>query len=108
SPRVSNTLSNVSSQRSVSMDNEEKLQKEEFDKIFKEVEQLGTSQMSWKKRKEIETQKMIALGSKPKKGQKMPIAVGRNIKRKRDRLEEKKLQDVCMIVTRFFSFEPTQ
>ncbi|KAI5055106.1 hypothetical protein GOP47_0030251 [Adiantum capillus-veneris] len=45
------------------------------------------------KRKEIETQKMIALGSKPKKGQKMPIAVGRNIKRKRDRLEEKKLQD---------------
>ncbi|KAI5055352.1 hypothetical protein GOP47_0030497 [Adiantum capillus-veneris] len=36
---------------------------------------------------------MIALGSKPKKGQKMPIAVGRNIKRKRDRLEEKKLQD---------------
>lgn len=93
SPRVSDTLSQVATQRSSSMDNEERLHKQEFEKIFKEVEQLGTSQMSWKKRKAIETQKIIALGAKPKKGHKMPIAMGRNIKRKREKLEEQKLQE---------------
>lgn len=93
SPRVSNTLSNVTAQQSVSMDNEERLHKKEFDKIFKEVEQLGTSQMSWKKRKGIEMQKMIELGAKPEKGHRMPIDMGRNIKRKRERLEEQKLQE---------------
>ncbi|MCO5558916.1 hypothetical protein L7F22_012506 [Adiantum nelumboides] len=93
SPRVSNTLSNATARRSVSMDDEEKLQKEEFEQIFKEVQKLGTSQMSWKKRKEIETQKIVSLGAKPEKGQKMPVAMGRNIKRKRERMEEQKRQD---------------
>ncbi|MCO5605904.1 hypothetical protein L7F22_060090 [Adiantum nelumboides] len=93
SPRVSNTLSNAAARRSVSMDDEEKLQEEEFKQIFKEVEKLGTSQMSWKKRKEIETQKIVSLGAKPEKGQKMPVAMGRNIKRKRERMEEQKRQD---------------
>eukprot|EP00250_Pteridium_aquilinum_P021590 c25169_g1_i1 orf=589-1185(-) len=93
SPRVSNTLSNMAAQQSVSMDNVERLHKKEFDKIFKEVEQLGTSQMSWKKRKTIEMQKMIELGAKPEKGHRMPIEMGRNINRKRERLEELRLQE---------------
>ncbi|KAH6557579.1 hypothetical protein KP509_1Z106300 [Ceratopteris richardii] len=49
--------------------------------------------MSWKKRKEIEVQKRVALGAKPEKGHRMPISMGLSIKRKRERLEEQKLQE---------------
>eukprot|EP00252_Welwitschia_mirabilis_P021674 TRINITY_DN561_c0_g1_i10.p1 TRINITY_DN561_c0_g1~~TRINITY_DN561_c0_g1_i10.p1 ORF type:complete len:197 (+),score=47.60 TRINITY_DN561_c0_g1_i10:103-693(+) len=58
---------------------------ENFGKVIKEVNTLGIKQMSWKERKAIENQKMVALGAKPSKNPRMPIALGRAIKKKRER-----------------------
>lgn len=93
SSRVSDTLREAAPQRFSRNDSDKLLEQQEFKKIYKEVEQLGTSQMSWKQRKAMEEKKMFLLGAKPEKGHKMPIAMGMNIKRKREKLEEKKLQE---------------
>ncbi|CAM6048451.1 unnamed protein product [Sphagnum compactum] len=60
----------------------------EFRNILKEVEQLGNSTLSWKDHKKQEQEKLVALGAKPVKSFKMPINMGLNIKRKREKLEE--------------------
>eukprot|EP00249_Psilotum_nudum_P006283 c19609_g1_i1 orf=102-761(+) len=89
SPRVSDTLKQVTPRR---LTNDGDVFQEQFRKIYKEVELLGTSQMSWKEKKALEEKKMVALGAKPEKGHKTPFIMGLNIKRKREKLEQQKLQ----------------
>ncbi|KAJ7527910.1 hypothetical protein O6H91_16G075900 [Diphasiastrum complanatum] len=92
SPRASDIFREVSTDRLQQSDDD--VDREEFREILKEVEQLGTSQLSWKARKEWEAKKLLALGAKAPKSHKMPIEMGRNIKRKRELMEEqKRLQD---------------
>ncbi|CAM6127923.1 unnamed protein product [Calypogeia fissa] len=66
--------------------------KQEFRQILEEVQKLGTSQLSWKERKELELKKIVALGAKPAKSFKMPISMGLTIKRKREKLEAEKVE----------------
>lgn len=74
---------------------EEASRKQEFRQILEEVQKLGASQLSWKERKELESEKLAALGAKPAKSFKMPMAMGLAIKRKREKLEaEKAEQDI--------------
>eukprot|EP00246_Nothoceros_aenigmaticus_P009398 TRINITY_DN248_c0_g1_i1.p1 TRINITY_DN248_c0_g1~~TRINITY_DN248_c0_g1_i1.p1 ORF type:complete len:207 (+),score=53.61 TRINITY_DN248_c0_g1_i1:300-920(+) len=85
SPKVSDIFS-VPSMKIASVKEED--HDEDIKRILKDVEQLGTAQMSWKERKEWEESKMIAAGGKPPKSHKMPIAMGLAIKKKRQRKEE--------------------
>lgn len=73
-------------------------EKEMFDKIFKEVEELGVSQLPWKKRKAMENQKVLALGGKPSKNIKTPISVGKHIRKKQERMKEEatKNEDILL------------
>lgn len=66
--------------------------KQEFRQILEEVQKLGTSQLSWKERKELESKKLVALGSKPAKSFKMPISMGLAIKRKREKLDTERME----------------
>ncbi|GLJ44138.1 hypothetical protein SUGI_0920450 [Cryptomeria japonica] len=64
-----------------------------FKKIFKEVEELGVAQMPWKMRKAVENQKVVALGGKPAKNCKTSIYHGQCIKKKRERTEQKAIEN---------------
>jgi len=68
-------------------------EKEMFDKIFKEVEELGVSQLPWKKRKAMENQRVLALGGKPSKNIKTPISVGKRIRKKQERMKEETIKN---------------
>lgn len=68
-------------------------EKEVFDRIFKEVEELGVSQMPWKERKKMENQKVLALGGKPLKKFKTPISLGKMIRKKQERMKEEAIKN---------------
>uniref|UniRef100_A0A0D6QWM7 Uncharacterized protein n=1 Tax=Araucaria cunninghamii TaxID=56994 RepID=A0A0D6QWM7_ARACU len=68
-------------------------EKDIFNKIFKEVEELGVAQMPWKERKAVEKEKVLALGGKPSKNYRLPISEGKLIKKKRERVEQEKIKN---------------
>lgn len=68
-------------------------EKEVFDRIFKEVEELGVSQMPWKKRKAMENHKVLTLGGKPLKNIKTPISLGKMIRKKQERMKEEAIKN---------------
>eukprot|EP01018_Ginkgo_biloba_P031674 Gb_23422 [translate_table: standard] len=72
-------------------------EEEVFKTIFKEVEQLGTAQMTWKQRKVVEKQKVLALGGKAPKNIRMPIEMGKKIRKKRDHLEQTRMQEEVVL-----------
>ncbi|KAI4308223.1 hypothetical protein L6164_031320 [Bauhinia variegata] len=69
-------------------------------KIMKEVENFGTSHMTWKERKEIENRKVVSLGGKPVKKQRLPLSVARPMMKKQKEREQKMLQE-RLILGRF-------
>ncbi|XP_028780784.1 uncharacterized protein LOC114737051 [Neltuma alba] len=62
-------------------------------KIMKDVENLGYSHMSWKERKKIEDRKVVSLGGKAPKQQKLPLSVARPRMKKQKEREQKMLQE---------------
>ncbi|XLR34301.1 hypothetical protein S83_062201 [Arachis hypogaea] len=62
-------------------------------KIMKEVENVSYSQMTWKERKKIENQKVVSLGGKPPKKQRLPLSVACPILKKQKEREQKMLQE---------------
>ncbi|MED6223038.1 hypothetical protein PIB30_070149 [Stylosanthes scabra] len=71
------------------------IQNQEMDirKIMKEVENFSYSHMTWKERKKIENQKVVSLGGKPPKKQKLPLSVARPTLKKQKEREQKMLQE---------------
>ncbi|WJX26041.1 hypothetical protein P8452_15020 [Trifolium repens] len=69
-------------------------------KIMKDVENFSNSHMTWKERKKIEDRKVVSLGGKPLKNQRLPLSVARPMMKKQKQREEKMLQE-RMILGRF-------
>ncbi|OAY41025.1 uncharacterized protein LOC110622285 [Manihot esculenta] len=72
----------------------------DFKKIMKDIEFLDASHMTWKERKDLENQKVVSLGGKPPKKQRLPLSVARVQMKKQKEREEKMLQE-NMILGRF-------
>ncbi|KAM5585117.1 hypothetical protein ABKV19_004494 [Rosa sericea] len=61
--------------------------------ISKRIELLGSSHMTWKERKELENKKVVALGGKPPKKQRLPLSIARVVMKKQKDREQKQLQE---------------
>ncbi|GAU49777.1 hypothetical protein TSUD_141670, partial [Trifolium subterraneum] len=57
------------------------------------VEVKDNSHMSWKERKKIEDRKVVSLGGKPLKNQRLPLSVARPMMKKQKQREEAMLQE---------------
>ncbi|KAG6389080.1 hypothetical protein SASPL_150539 [Salvia splendens] len=65
--------------------------------ILKDIEFLGSSHMTWKQKKDLENKKVVSLGGKPLKKQRLPLSVARvSMKNQKDR-EEKLLQERAIL-----------
>ncbi|XP_041994174.1 uncharacterized protein LOC121744643 [Salvia splendens] len=65
--------------------------------ILKDIEFLGSSHMTWKQKKNLEIKKVVSLGGKPPKKQRLPLSVARvSMKNQKDR-EEKLLQERAIL-----------
>ncbi|XP_054789549.1 uncharacterized protein LOC129295099 [Prosopis cineraria] len=62
-------------------------------KIMKDVENFGYSHMSWKERKKIEDRKVVSLGGKAPKQQRLPLSVARLRMKKQKEREQQMLQE---------------
>ncbi|RDX69372.1 hypothetical protein CR513_51523, partial [Mucuna pruriens] len=78
------------------------MQEQEMDlrKIMKDVENFSYSHMTWKERKKIENSKIVSLGGKPPKNQRLPLSVARPMMKKQKEREQKMLQE-RLILGRF-------
>ncbi|KDP20706.1 hypothetical protein JCGZ_21177 [Jatropha curcas] len=85
-------------QASYSMDDKD--HKWDFRQIMKDIELFGASHMTWKERKERENRKVVSLGGKPLKKQRLPLSVARPRMKKQKEREEKMLQE-NLILGRF-------
>ncbi|GMH11445.1 hypothetical protein Nepgr_013286 [Nepenthes gracilis] len=65
--------------------------------IMKEIELLGSSCMTWKERKELENKKIVTLGGKPPKKQRLPLSVARVVMKKQKEREQKMLKENPML-----------
>ncbi|KAK9182265.1 hypothetical protein WN944_025408 [Citrus x changshan-huyou] len=61
---------------------------------------LGSSHMSWKERKELENKRVVSLGGKASKKQRLPLSVAR-VPMKRQKEREQKMQEERAILGRF-------
>ncbi|CAL9019037.1 unnamed protein product, partial [Prunus brigantina] len=89
--------------QSMDTDNQEiatEIQKMDMRKISKQIELLGSSHMTWKQRKELENRKVISLGGKPPKKQRLPLGIARVVM-KNQKEREKKLLEQNMVLGRF-------
>ncbi|GLT97587.1 hypothetical protein SLE2022_151440 [Rubroshorea leprosula] len=57
--------------------------------IIKDIEFLGSSHMTWKERKELENRKVVSLGGKSPKKQRLPLSVARVVMKKQKEREQK-------------------
>ncbi|KAH9605189.1 hypothetical protein KSS87_006614 [Heliosperma pusillum] len=64
----------------------------DFRSIIKEVQLLGSSDMTWKERKDLQNKKIVSLGGKATKQQRLPLSVSRLQMKNHKIREEKKLQ----------------
>lgn len=63
---------------------------------------IGSTHMTWKEKKELENRKVVSLGGKPPKRQRLPLSVARVSMKKQKEREEKMLQE-NLILGRFSS-----
>lgn len=68
--------------------------------ILKDIEFLGSSHSTWKERKEMENRKVVSLGGKPPKKQRLPLSVAKVVMKKQKEREEKISQE-DLILGRF-------
>ncbi|GAB2246167.1 hypothetical protein Droror1_Dr00001660 [Drosera rotundifolia] len=60
-------------------------------KIRKDIEFLGSPFMTWKERKDLENKKVVSLGGKPPKKQRLPLSVARAVMKNQKKRVEKVL-----------------
>ncbi|KAL6547655.1 hypothetical protein OROHE_009360 [Orobanche hederae] len=65
--------------------------------ILKDIEFLGSSHMTWKQKKDLENRKVVSLGGKPPKKQRLPLSVARVTMKKQKEREEKMLQESAIL-----------
>lgn len=75
-------------------------QKMDMKSIMKVIESLVPSHMTWRERKELENRKVVALGGKPPKKQRLPLSVARVTMKKQKERDQKTLQE-NLILGRF-------
>ncbi|KAL6005388.1 hypothetical protein ACLOJK_005955 [Asimina triloba] len=73
------------------MDSNEEL---DIGKMLKEIESFGASHRSWKEQKEFENHRIVDLGGKAPKKQRLPLSVAKPMMKKRKEREQKALQQV--------------
>ncbi|XP_010544288.1 PREDICTED: uncharacterized protein LOC104816943 [Tarenaya hassleriana] len=71
-----------------------------FRKIMKDVELFSSSHMTWKERKAMENNKVVTLGGKPPKKQRLPLSVAR-VQMKKQKEREQKMLEQSTILDRF-------
>ncbi|CAK7327474.1 unnamed protein product [Dovyalis caffra] len=79
-------------QTSGSGDTDGKDQEWDIKKIMKDIEFFSASHMTWKERKELENRKVVSLGGKPPKKQRLPLSVARVQMKKQKEREQKMLE----------------
>lgn len=82
-----------SSSRFMELDGE----KLDIKSILKDIEFLGSSHMTWKEKKELENRKVVSLGGKPPKKQRLPLSVARVTMKKQKERDEKMLQESSIL-----------
>ncbi|CAI9116241.1 OLC1v1017337C1 [Oldenlandia corymbosa var. corymbosa] len=75
-------------------------QRLDFKSIMKDMEHIGYSHMTWKQKKELENKKVVSLGGKPPKSQRLPLSVARVVMKKQQEREAKRQQE-NLILGRF-------
>lgn len=65
--------------------------------ILKDIEFLGSSHMTWKQKKDLENKKVVSLGGKPPKKQRLPLSVARVMMKKQKEREEKLVQEAAVL-----------
>ncbi|GAB2287098.1 hypothetical protein Dimus_021482 [Dionaea muscipula] len=66
-------------------------------KIRKEMDYLGSPYMTWKERKDLENKKIVSLGGKPPKRQRLPLSIARKVMKNQKKREEKLLRENPMV-----------
>lgn len=69
----------------------------DIEKLLKDIEYLGSSNMSWKERKKLENQKVVSLGGKPPNNRRTPLSMAKATMKKQKKREEKMLQEELII-----------
>ncbi|EEF43818.1 uncharacterized protein LOC8277979 [Ricinus communis] len=72
----------------------------DFKQIMKDIQLFDASHRTWKEKKEFENRKVVSLGGKPPKKQRLPLSVARVQMKNQQEREEKILQE-NMILGRF-------
>ncbi|XP_073135577.1 uncharacterized protein [Henckelia pumila] len=65
--------------------------------ILKDIEFLGSSHMTWKEKKDLENRKVVSLGGKPPKRQRLPLSVARVTMKKQKEREEKMREESAVL-----------
>uniref|UniRef100_A0A7N0ZQ65 Uncharacterized protein n=1 Tax=Kalanchoe fedtschenkoi TaxID=63787 RepID=A0A7N0ZQ65_KALFE len=61
--------------------------------IMKDVERFSSAHMTWKEKKELENKRVVTLGGKPPKKQRLPLSVAKVPMKKQKEREKKLLQE---------------
>ncbi|XP_023735345.1 uncharacterized protein LOC111883236 [Lactuca sativa] len=70
-----------------------KSQRMELNSILKDIQYMGPSHMTWKEKKALENKKVVSLGGKPPKKQRLPLSVARVQMKKQKERDQKMLQE---------------
>jgi len=75
--------------------NQQDNENEELDinKILKDIQYLGSSNMTWKERKKLENEKVVSLGGKAPKKHRISLSVGKFHFKKQKQREEKRIEE---------------
>ncbi|GER30263.1 UDP-N-acetylglucosamine1-carboxyvinyltransferase [Striga asiatica] len=65
--------------------------------ILKDIEFVATPHMTWKQKKDLENRKVVSLGGKPQKKQRLPLSVARVMMKKQKEREEKMAQENAIL-----------
>lgn len=70
-----------------------KSQRMDLQSIMKDIQYMGPSHMTWKDKKAMENRKVVSLGGKPPKKQRLPLSVARPQMKKQKERDQKMLQE---------------
>ncbi|KAJ0523813.1 hypothetical protein HanIR_Chr10g0497861 [Helianthus annuus] len=65
--------------------------------ISKDIEYMGPSHMTWKQKKALEKKKVVSLGGKPPKKQRLPLSVARVAMKNQKERDQKMLQENILL-----------
>ncbi|MFS7907368.1 hypothetical protein Hanom_Chr01g00070541 [Helianthus anomalus] len=69
----------------------------ELKSISKDIEYMGPSHMTWKQKKALEKKKVVSLGGKPPKKQRLPLSVARVAMKNQKERDQKMLQENILL-----------